>query len=113
MTLNLEGHVALVTGASRGIGRAIALRLATEGVKVAVNYNSGAAPAQELVDQIATEGGEAEAIQADVSDESQVKAMVAQVRKPLRPHQSIPQDQRPPLRRGWQRHRRPRRFKEP
>ncbi len=81
MSLNLEGHVALVTGASRGIGRAIALRLATEGVKVAVNYNSGAAPAQVLVDRIAAEGGEAEAIQADVSDETQVKAMVAQVRK--------------------------------
>ena len=81
MSLNLEGHVALVTGASRGIGRAIALRLATEGVKVAVNYNSGAAPAQVLVDHIAAEGSEAEAIQADVSDETQVKAMVAQVRK--------------------------------
>ena len=81
MSLNFEGHVALVTGASRGIGRAIALRLAAEGVKVAVNYNSGAAPAQVLVDQIAAEGGEAEAIQADVSDETQVKAMVAQVQK--------------------------------
>ena len=81
MSPNLEGHVALVTGASRGIGRSIALRLAAEGVKVAVNYNSGETPANELVEMISSRGGEALALQADVSDESQVKNMVAQVRK--------------------------------
>ena len=81
MSLNLEGHVALITGASRGIGRAIALRLASEGVKIAVNYNSGEAPAQELVEEISSNGGDALALQADVSDEAQVKAMVAAVRQ--------------------------------
>ena len=81
MAPNLEGHVALVTGASRGIGRAVALRLAAEGVKVAVNYNSGEAPAQQLVDKISAQGGEALPLQADVAEEAQVKSMVAQVRK--------------------------------
>ena len=81
MAPRLEGHVALVTGASRGIGRAVALRLADEGAAIAVNYNSGEAPAQELVDEISDNGGEALAIQADVADEAQVKSMVAQVRK--------------------------------
>jgi len=81
MAPSLEGHVALVTGASRGIGRAVALRLAAEGVKVAVNYNSGEAPAQQLVDKISAQGGEALPLQADVAEEAQVKSMVAQVRK--------------------------------
>ena len=81
MPPNLEGHVALITGASRGIGRAIALRLASDGAKIAVNYNSGETPAQQLVDEITANGGEAVAIQADVSDEAQVKSMVAQIRK--------------------------------
>ncbi len=81
MAHNLEGHVALVTGASRGIGRAIALRLASEGAKIAVNYNSGEAPANELVDEISANGGEAIALQANVADEAQVKQMVATVRK--------------------------------
>ena len=81
MAPNLQGHVALVTGASRGIGRAVALRLAAEGVKVAVNYNSGEAPAQQLVDKISAQGGEALPLQADVAEEAQVKSMVAQVRK--------------------------------
>ncbi len=77
----LEGHVALVTGASRGIGRAIALRLAADGVNIAVNYNSGEAPARQLVDEISSLGGNAISIQADVADEDQVKNMVARVRE--------------------------------
>ena len=81
MAHNLEDHVALITGASRGIGRAIALRLAAEGAKIAINYNSGEAPANDLVDEISAQGGEAIALQANVADEAQVKAMVATVRK--------------------------------
>ena len=81
MAPRLEGHVALVTGASRGIGRAVALRLADDGARIAVNYNSGEAPARELVEEISANGGEALAIQADVADEAQVKSMVAQVSK--------------------------------
>src|SRR5947209_10827255 len=73
----LDGKVALVTGAGRGIGRATALRLAQDGAKVAVNYNSSAGPAQELVEQIQTAGGTALAAPADVSDAAQVEAMVA------------------------------------
>ena len=75
MSFNLKGHVALVTGGSRGIGRGIALRLAAEGVKVGVNYNTGAAQAQEVVEEITSGGGEAIAIQADISEQSQVTDM--------------------------------------
>ena len=70
MSFNLKGHVALVSGGSRGIGRGIALRLASEGVKVGVNYNTGAAQAQEVVEEITSGGGEAIAIQADISEQS-------------------------------------------
>ena len=75
MSFNLKGHVALVTGGSRGIGRGIALRLAAEGVKVGVNYNTGAAQAQEVVEEITSGGGEAIAIQADISEQAQVTDM--------------------------------------
>ncbi len=72
---SLEGKVALVTGASRGIGRAIALKLAERGATVAVNYRGSADKAREVVEQIRALGREAEAFQADVSQEDQVKAM--------------------------------------
>ena len=75
MSFNLKGHVALVTGGSRGIGRGIALRLASEGVKVGVNYNAGADQAQEVVEEITSGGGEAIAIQADISEQNQVTNM--------------------------------------
>lgn len=73
--------VALVTGASRGIGRACALRLAKDGMTVIVNYSSSEAQAQEVVDQIKAEGGEAMALKADVSDNDQVKEMVKTIVK--------------------------------
>ncbi|MBD1910180.1 MULTISPECIES: 3-oxoacyl-[acyl-carrier-protein] reductase [unclassified Leptolyngbya] len=75
----LQDQVALVTGASRGIGRAIALALATEGAKVVVNYASSATAADELVAEIAGMGGEAIALKADVSKADQVDALVAAV----------------------------------
>ncbi|MEK3808966.1 3-oxoacyl-[acyl-carrier-protein] reductase [Bacillus sp. FSL H8-0547] len=71
-----EGKTALVTGASRGIGRAIALELARNGVNVAVNYAGSEAKANEVVDEIKALGREAFAVQADVSDSDSVSAMV-------------------------------------
>ena len=66
--MSLEGRVAVVTGASRGIGRAIALRLARLGAKVVVNYRSSQAEAEAVVEAIEEAGGEAVAVQADISN---------------------------------------------
>jgi 3-oxoacyl-[acyl-carrier protein] reductase len=73
---SLQGKVAIVTGASRGIGRAIALQLAGVGAKVAVNYASSSTAADELVNQINSNGGEAIALQADVSKADQIDALI-------------------------------------
>lgn len=75
----LGGKVALVTGASRGIGRAIALRLAGEGAKVAINYAGNTTKAEAVKADIEQNGGEAILVQADVADSSAVEAMVAKV----------------------------------
>jgi 3-oxoacyl-[acyl-carrier protein] reductase len=72
----LQDRVAIVTGASRGIGRAIALELAARGAKVVINYNANAGAAQSVVDAIHEAGGVAAAVQADVSDETQVEALI-------------------------------------
>lgn len=74
----LDGRVALVTGGSRGIGRAISLALAGEGAAVAVNYRSGEAQAQEVVREIEGQGGRAVAVPGDVADYGQAEAMVRQ-----------------------------------
>lgn len=67
--------IALVTGGSRGIGRATALQLALEGYTVAVNFHHNIRAATEVVNNIAATGGKAFALRADISDESQVGAM--------------------------------------
>ena len=74
-----QKRLALVTGGSRGIGRAIALHLASCGYRVAVNYQSAQGAAEELVQSICSSGGEAVAFQADVSDSDQVKALFKDV----------------------------------
>jgi 3-oxoacyl-[acyl-carrier protein] reductase len=66
-TLSLENRVAIVTGGSRGIGRAVALELAARGAAVVVNYNSSPSKAEEVVKEIQAGGGKAAAFQADVS----------------------------------------------
>ena len=72
----LRGQVAIVTGASRGIGRAIALELASAGANVAINYASSSGAAEEVVSEITAAGGSAIALQADVSKADQVDALL-------------------------------------
>lgn len=75
MTKGLMGKVAIVTGASRGIGREIAERLAENGAKVVVNYASSPAKAEEVVGIIKQGGGEARAIQADISQVAEIERL--------------------------------------
>jgi 3-oxoacyl-[acyl-carrier protein] reductase len=74
--MNLEGKAALVTGASRGIGKEIALELARQGANVAVNFSGSEAKANEVVDEIKALGREAFAVKCDVSNSEEVAAMV-------------------------------------
>ncbi|WP_020185379.1 glucose 1-dehydrogenase [Methylopila sp. 73B] len=77
MDIRLDGQIAIVTGASSGIGRAVARGFALSGAKVAVNYRSGEDEAEALAGEIAEAGGDAFAVRADVSDKDQVDAMFA------------------------------------
>ncbi len=74
--IDLTDRVALITGGSRGIGRAIALKLASLGANAAVNYRANEAAAQEVIKEIASQGGEAIALQGDVRDADQAGHLV-------------------------------------
>ena len=82
---HLTNRVAIVTGGSRGIGRAICLKLATLGAKVAVNYHNNSSAAHEVVRSIENEGGVAIAVKADVAREDDIRAMVEEVESQLGP----------------------------
>ena len=85
MPNDLKGKVALVTGASRGIGRAIALSLAQAGADVAVNFRGNESAAQEVVEEIKKLGRRALPVQADVSREFEVSRMLDKIRRELGP----------------------------
>jgi 3-oxoacyl-[acyl-carrier protein] reductase len=75
----LEGKVSLVTGASRGLGQAIAIKLASIGARVAVNYSTNDERAKGVIETIERNGGEAMLIKADVSNSNAVKAMIKEI----------------------------------
>src|SRR5271169_5505550 len=77
----LEGKVAVVTGASKGIGAAIAKHLAAEGAAVVVNYSSSKEGADRVVDEIAKRGGKAVAVQANVSKQADIDRLFAETNK--------------------------------
>lgn len=81
----LDGRTALVTGGSRGIGRAVCLRLAREGARIAVNYAGNEAAARETQGLVEAEGVACALVQADVSDPAAVEAMVAETERALGP----------------------------
>ena len=82
----LAGKVAVVTGASKGIGAAIAKQLAMEGAKVIVNYSSSKKDADKVVDEIAKDGGKAIAVQANLSKQSDIERLFADTKKTFGRH---------------------------
>jgi 3-oxoacyl-[acyl-carrier protein] reductase len=74
---NLQGKVALITGSSKGIGAAIAQRLAAEGASVVINYSRTAAPAEAVVQRIQSAGGKAVAVQADISNPTEIGKLIS------------------------------------
>src|SRR5260221_4583088 len=81
MSKKLAGKVAVVTGASKGIGAEIARHLAAEGAKVVVNYAASKAGADKVVADIAGAGGKAIAVQADLSKEADIRKLFARVKE--------------------------------
>ena len=77
--MKLDGKIALVTGASRGIGKAIAKKLAAEGAIVIVNYNGSEEAAKQVVSEIQATGGKAQSFQCSVADAEAVEAMIKQI----------------------------------
>ena len=73
----LEGRVALITGAGKGIGKEIAMELSRLGAKCVINYASSSAGAEETVNEIKKSGGDAYAYKCDVSDYAQVEKMIS------------------------------------
>ncbi|MBA4017095.1 MAG: oxidoreductase [Pirellula sp.] len=81
MSQKLQGKVAVVTGASKGIGAVIALQLAAEGAAVVVNYSSSKEGADRVVSEIVGNGGKAVAVKANVANQAEVKSMFAETKK--------------------------------
>jgi 3-oxoacyl-[acyl-carrier protein] reductase len=81
--MNPESRVALVTGAGRGIGRSIALKLASKGHRIAINYRTSSAGSREVLEAVRAAGGEGMAFQADVSAEKDVAELFRQIEEKL------------------------------